>query len=124
VNNSGPSDDTPPVITISATPALLRPPNGKLVPVTVSGTMSDAGAGVDANSASYRVQDEYGRVQPSGAIVVGAGGSYSFTVMLEASRRGNDRDGRHYSVTVSVKDNAGNTSSNQRIVSVPHDQGR
>lgn len=124
VNNSRPPDTIPPVIVISARPALLSPPNGKLVPVTVSGTMSDAGAGVDPNSASYRVQDEYGRVQPSGAITLGAGGGYSFTVMLEASRRGDDRDGRHYSVTVSVKDNAGNTSSNQRTVSVPHDRGR
>ena len=85
--------------------------------------MSDVGSGVDPNSASYRVQDEYGRVQPSGAITLGASGGYSFTVMLEASRRGDDRDGRHYSVSVSVKDNAGNNSSNASIVSVPHDGG-
>ena len=97
--------------------------SGKLVPVTVSGTMSDVGSGVNPNSASYRVQDEYGSVQPSGAITLGAGGGYSFTVMLEASRRGNDRDGRHYSVTVSVTDNAGNNSSNASTVIVPHDGG-
>ena len=123
VNNSPPPDTIPPVITISTRPTLLWPPSGKLVPVTVSGTMSDVGSGVNPNSASYRVQDEYGSVQPSGAITLGAGGGYSFTVMLEASRRGNDRDGRHYSVTVSVTDNAGNNSSNASTVIVPHDGG-
>src|SRR5262249_216963 len=43
-------DTTPPVITIAATPATLWPPTGKMVPVTVSGTMTDAGSGVDAKT--------------------------------------------------------------------------
>ena len=40
---------------------------------------------------------------------LGAGGSYSFTVILQASRNGNDMDGRQYSITVSAKDFAGNS---------------
>ena len=62
-------------------------------------------------------------VQPSGPVSLGSGGSYSFTVSLQASRNGNDKDGRHYTITVSAKDLAGNLGSAATIVTVPHDQG-
>jgi hypothetical protein len=94
-----PSEDiTPTVITVSANPAMLWPPNGRLVPVTVSGTMTDepGGSGVNASSAAYMVLDEYGQLQPRGSITLGANGRYTVTVSPEASRRGNDQDGRHY----------------------------
>jgi len=121
LNNT--ADTTPPVITLSATPKILWPPNGKMVPVTVSGTITDTGSGVNANSAAYSVKDEYGEVQPMGAITLGPGGNYSFTILLQASRRGTDLDGRRYTVTVQVKDNAGNVGSKTSAVIVPHDQG-
>ena len=118
-------DTTPPVITISASPTTLWPPNGKVVPVTVSGKIADTeagGSGVNTSTAAYTVVDEYGVVQPSGSITLGVDGSYSFTVLLEASRRGDDLDGRHYTVTVSAQDNAGNPNSAKTVVTVPHDQ--
>lgn len=121
LNNT--ADTTPPVITLSATPKILWPPNGKMVPVTVSGTITDTGSGVNANSAAYSVKDEYGEVQPMGAITLGPGGNYSFTVLLQASRRGSDLDGRRYTITVRAKDNAGNGGSKTRAVIVPHDRG-
>jgi hypothetical protein len=117
-------DTTPPVITISANPATLWPPNGKMVPVTVSGTIIDepGGSGVDPGSAAYVVMDEYGRIQPRGSVPL-VDGHYAFTVALEASRRGNDQDGRHYTIAVSAKDSAGNLGVGSTIVTVPHDQG-
>jgi uncharacterized delta-60 repeat protein len=120
------ADTIPPVVTISANPATLWPPNGKLVPVTVSGTMTDepGGSGVNASSAAYKVADEYGQIQPSVSITLGVGGSYAFTISLQASRDGNDQDGRHYTITVSAKDNAGNLGASSTIVTVPHDQGQ
>jgi hypothetical protein len=121
MNNT--ADTTPPVITVSATPKVLWPPNGKMVPVTVSGTITDTGSGVNVNSAAYVVKDEYGEVQPKGAITLGPGGNYSFTVLLQASRLGTDLDGRRYTVTVRAKDNAGNGGSKTSVVIVPHDQG-
>ena len=114
---------TPPVITLSATPKLLWPPNGNLVPVKISGKITDAGSGVNVNSASYAVKDEYGKVQPHGAIVLGSGGAYFFSVSLQASRLGTDLNGRRYTVTIQAKDNAGNTGSNTIAVTVPHDRG-
>jgi virginiamycin B lyase len=116
------SDTTPPVITLFASQKILWPPSGKIVPVTVFGTISDSGSGVNANSAAYSVNDEYGEVQPMGAITLGPGGNYSFTVLLEASRQGSDLDGRRYTVTVRAKDNVGNGGSKATVVTVPHDQ--
>jgi hypothetical protein len=119
-------DTIPPALTVSASPSVLWPPNGKLVPVTVSGSIADElyGSGVDASSAAYTVADEYGRIQPTGGITLGADGWFTFTVGLEASRRGNDQDGRRYTVTVSVSDKAGNLGVASTIVTVPHDQGQ
>jgi hypothetical protein len=117
-------DKTPPSITAVANPTTLWPPNGQMVPVTVSGTLTDAGSGVNASLAAYTVTDEYGSVQPSGPVTLGSNGSYSFKVSLQASRHEDDQDGRHYTITVSAPDNAGNKRLGSTVVSVPHDQGR
>jgi probable HAF family extracellular repeat protein len=119
-------DMSPPVVTVSANPTTLWPPNGQLIAVTVSGTITDeaGGSGVQAGSAAYRVLDEYGQVQPSGSVTLGMNGRYTFTVALQASRRGNDQDGRHYTIVVSARDNAGNQDRALATVTVPHDQGR
>jgi hypothetical protein len=123
INTTMPVDTTPPTITIAATPTTLGPPNGKMVPVTVSGTIVDTGSGVNASTAAYSVLDEYGMVQPSGNIALGPGGSYSFTVLLQASRSGSDKNGRTFTITVSANDNAGNLGSASTVVTVNHDQG-
>jgi hypothetical protein len=116
-------DVTPPVVTVSASPSSLWPPNGQMVSVTVSGTIIDSLSGVNPSTAAFAVVDEYGMVQPSGPVSLGPGGTYSFTVLLQASRNGNDKNGRLYRITVSAKDYAGNPGSAAAIVTVPHDQG-
>ena len=107
---------------MSANPATLWPPDGRLVTVTVSGTITDepGGSGVEPSSAAYRVMDEYGQIQPSGSVTLDADGSYAFTVALQASRKGNDRDGRHYTIVVSATDMAGNLGVASATVTVPH----
>ena len=122
----GAPDTTPPAITISANPATLWPPNGKLISVRVSGTIRDepSGSGVNASSAAFVVLDEYGQIQPRGSLTLRADGRYAFTVALEASRRRNDWDGRHYTIAVSVKDGAGNLGVASTMVTVPHHQGK
>jgi hypothetical protein len=67
-------DKSPPAITVSASPTTLWPPNGTMVPVTISGTMSDPASGM--STATYAVKDEYGSVQPSGSVTLRANGSY------------------------------------------------
>ena len=119
--NNAPFCATPPVITLSATPTSLWPPNGRMMPVTVSGTITDSGCTVI--SAAYAVKDEYGEVQPSGPVTLGTGGAYSFTVLLQASRLRSDSDGRLYTITVSATNNAGKTGSQAGPVDVFYDQG-
>lgn len=119
-----PRDTTPPAISLAASPRTLWPPTGRLVAVTVSGTITDAQSGVRAGTPRYAVTDEYGMVQPSGAITLGSEGRYAFTVWLEAARRGDDADGRHYTITVQAQDVAGNSAAASAVVTVPHDQGR
>ena len=57
-------------ITIAANPATLWPPNDKIVPVTVSGTITDAASGVNASTAIYTVTDEYRQVEPKGSVAL------------------------------------------------------
>jgi len=118
------NDTVAPSVTVSASTDSLWPANGRLVAVAFVGTLSDTGSGVDVSSAWFRVVDEYGEIQPTGLVQPRPDGTFAFTVLLGASRRGNDRDGRLYSVYVTAKDNAGNGATAVAAVRVPHDQGR
>jgi FG-GAP-like repeat len=89
--NNSPFCASPPTVTVSTTPSFLWPPNGKMVAVVVSGTITDTGCTV--TTAAYAVTDEYGEVQPNGPVTLGPEDVYSFTVFLEASRRGSDING-------------------------------
>ena len=84
--------------------------------------MIDAESGVDPGTARVAVTDSYGQVQPSGNFSAAADGSYAFSVSLVASRNGTGLAGRTYTITVSVRDRAGNLGSRSVVVIVPHDQ--
>jgi hypothetical protein len=122
--NTTTPDTTPPAVTASASPSILWPANGGTVLVTISGTIADAGLGIDLTSGAFRVTDEYGLVEPFGTFTATEDGSYRVLVELPASRDGADRDGRTYLVTVSASDKAGNVGSTAVEVRVPHDRGR
>ena len=113
-------DRTAPVVTVSASPKTLWPPNGKMIPVTVSGTITDAGSGINVGTAIYAITDEYGTVQPGGNISLATGGGFGFTIYLEALRNEDDMDGRHYVISISAQDNASNNASSTAQVIVPH----
>ncbi len=115
-------DYTPPAIALDASAAVLWPPTGSMVPVTFSGTITDDLSGVDPSTTAFAVDDEYGQIELKGPVVLDAQGAYSFVVPLEARRRGGDAGGRHYRITVSAHDNAGNPGSATTTVVVPHDQ--
>jgi hypothetical protein len=107
-------DVTPPVVTLSASPSILWPPNHKLVDVTIDGSAVDNGSGI--GSVEITVSDEYGQYN----MVVPGFGS---TIQLEAGRAGADRDGRTYTITAVATDKAGNVSTATTTVIVPHDKG-
>jgi len=113
------ADTEAPDVSIVATPESLWPPDGTTKAVAITGTIVDEG-GSGLASATFSVVDEYGAVQPAGSITVNADGTYSATVMLQASRLTTDADGRHYTITVRGVDVAGNTGTASATVLVPY----
>jgi hypothetical protein len=85
----------------------------------VSGAITDGANGSGVQASTYQVTDEYGQIQPSASLTL-VDGEYAFTVALEASHRGNNPDGRHYTIAVSVQDNLGNPGFKSPTVTVPH----
>jgi alpha-tubulin suppressor-like RCC1 family protein len=106
-------DKTPPSLLALATyPAILWPPNHKMMDVLIGGSVADNGSGID--STIITVTDEYGIYN----ITVPDLGS---AILLESWRAGTDRDGRVYTITAVTTDKAGNQSTGTTTVLVPHD---
>ena len=117
-------DGTPPAYTAAANPPRITLPSGKMVPVTISGRITDNMVGVDPTTPRFAVVDEYGQVQPAGEITLRADGNYAFTILLEARRNGTDLDGRDYTVTIRAADKVRNASSTSFKINVNHDQSK
>src|SRR5262249_27549009 len=58
-------DVTPPAVASSASPAVIWPPDGVMLPVQISGVITDALSGIDPGSLTFHVVDDDGAVQPS-----------------------------------------------------------
>jgi uncharacterized lipoprotein YddW (UPF0748 family) len=114
-------DKTAPSVSLSATPGVIWPANNKPFEVSLGGVGSDAVSGLA--SVSYVVTDEYGTPLsiPERALA-GTSADWAEALTVEASRRGDDRDGRLYRVTATVTDQAGHTATATADVVVPHDR--
>ena len=113
-----------PTVVLEATPRRLWPPNHRTVDVTLAGAAEDTGTGID--TVSFHVRDEYGLVQPEVAPIAGGGRAqvaFSQAIPLEASRAGKDKNGRTYTLEVTVTDRACHARTATITVVVPHDQG-
>lgn len=116
------ADTMPPVIvSATANPSELWPPNHKMKPVTLSVVATDACSTVTCKIKSV-ASSEPSRGQgkkdtgPDWAI------TGNLSVKLRAERYGNG-DGRTYTITVECSDTSTNTVTRDVIVTVPHDQG-
>jgi len=112
-------ENIPPVVAMNQPqPSVLAPPNGKMIAVVISGTVSDAQSGL--KTVSYAVADEYNQYNSSGSITQNSDGTFSFTVSLKAAVVKKDPDGkRTYTISVTAIDNANNTSQGSVTVIVP-----
>ncbi len=114
-------DKTAPTISLSATPDRIWPPNNQPFDVSIEGTGADAVSGLA--SVTYVVTDEYGAplsIDPR--TLSGNSAAWAEVLTVEASRRGNDRDGRLYRVTATLTDRAGNITTAAADIVVPHDR--
>ena len=109
-------DYTPPVISFDANPKTIWPPDGKLIDVNVTGTITDA----NPYLVTIKVGDEYNLVEPS--ITTYHQTDINQIIKLEASRREDDKNGRSYKIHIFATDLAGNTTLVTQEVLVPHDQ--
>lgn len=106
-----------PLINIAANPS-SAPKRNTALNVTISGSITDTPSGVQPNSATYTVVDEYGVRQPTGSVFLQSDGSYSFTLSLPATRNNKDSDGHKYTITVRAADQAGNTGAASTVVTI------
>ena len=114
-------DKTAPTLSLSATPNVIWPANNQPFTVSVEGSGADATSGLA--SVTYVVTDEYGAplsIDPR--TLTGNSAEWAEALTVEASRRGDDRDGRLYRVTATLTDQAGHTSTATADIVVPHDQ--
>jgi len=100
----------PDKIILMAHPAVLSPPNGQYVPVTVTGSL-DQSSGV-VPKGFFFVTGQYGEVAPHGDVALHGTSdpnrfSFSFTISLQAKRGSQTPNGRQYDILVGGTDKDG-----------------
>ncbi len=99
----------------------MWPPDHSMELIEITGTMN-LPEGCTLLEAGYSIDDEYGVYTSVGTLSISEDRSFALTVPVEAWREGADRDGRHYTITLFARDEAGTGSSSPITVVVPHDQ--
>lgn len=118
---AAPACPSAPVVDAQAnSPASILVRSGATVMVSVAGSIANA-QGCTLRSSEYRLHDEYGEINTVSGFAVDGDGRFAFSVPVEASRKGNDKDGRTYTVTVSASNEAGIASSAPIVSTVAHD---
>lgn len=112
-------DVTAPVISnVSADPAMLWSPNHKMRDVTVSYTLSDncgpVSSTLSVTSNEHKNGKGDGNAAPDWQVID------ANHIQLRAERAGNG-NGRTYTITITATDAAGNVTTQDVTVSVPHD---
>jgi hypothetical protein len=108
-------DKTSPSIPALSANRVILWPNHKKAAVVLGGLVADSGSGIA--STVITVTDEYGIYNMT---VPGLGSVFQ----LEAWCKDSDMDGRLYTITAVITDNAGNQSTVTTTVLVPHNRGK
>lgn len=122
-------DSTPPTLTLAVSPAVLTPPNHRMVPVQATWQavdLCDPAATVRLVSATSSEADDApgaGDGSTTEDIQVADIGTPNAAVLLRAERLA-DGPGRVYTLVYTATDASGNLASSSGQVVVPHDQGR
>ena len=97
--------------------------NNKPVQIELSGSV-DVHNGCEISTAQYQLTDEYGELDRVEVLQLGDDGSFTVTIPMVASRKGNDKDGRLYTVKFEAKNEAGVGDSVETNIVVMHDNGK
>jgi hypothetical protein len=113
-----------PVVEITdVRPNIIWPPNHSMDVVTVSGAVTMP-SGCTLASTSYSIEDEYGLHTGVGEFTISENGEFTVPLPVEAWRKGQDKDGRHYTIQILAENEAGTGTSVELEAVVPHDRGR
>ena len=97
--------------------------NNKQVHIELSGSVS-VPEGCSIDSPQYQLTDEYGELDMVETLQLGADGSFTVAIPMVASRKGNDKDGRLYTVKFEAENKAGVGESVETNIVVMHDNGK
>jgi hypothetical protein len=112
---------TPPALTILGySPDVIEARNHRDVDVQVHGRVT-VPEGCAVTRAAYTLDDEYNELDGGGTLSVGSDGRFDVTVAVKASRRGNDRDGRTYTIALAAENEAGRAVGQALTITVSHD---
>lgn len=112
-------DKTPPVLTVTLTPAKLWPPNEKMVPITATITVQDD---YDPQPEIKLLSITANEPLDKDDIKVGKLFTDIRQFQLKAEREGKNKAGRIYTVTYIANDASGNQTKVSATVTVPHDR--
>lgn len=105
---------------ITSTEEAIHARNHKQVAITLAGTLTTPeGCGIER--AWYQLTDEYGELDQTGDLEIAADGAFQVDVPMVASCKGDDKDGRLYTVTFMAESEAGVGESAETRVVVMHD---
>lgn len=118
-------DRTAPTMTCAPTPAILWPPNRRMMDITVAVAVSDTLAGSDTIVLRSVLINEAGLAvaAPPNDLQDWAVGTRDTNGRLRAERAGGST-GRVYTLGYDARDRAGNIATCAALISVPHDQRR
>lgn len=112
----------PTLVVDSIGPAVIWSPNHDATAVTATGRVSNA-EGCASLTLGYSIDDEYGLLSGTGTVPVAVSGDvFTAEIPVEASRLGQDKDGRLYRIQVFASNETGTVTTPVFEALVPHDQ--
>ena len=108
---------------IAASQESINIRNNKQVHIELSGSVT-VPDGCEIDSAQYQLTDEYGELDKIEDLQVDEGGSFAVAVPMVASRKGDDKDGRLYTVKFVAENEAGVGESVETNIVVKHDNSK
>ena len=108
---------------ISSSQESINIRNNKQVHIGFSGSVI-VPDGCEIDSAEYQLTDEYGELDKIEDLLVGEGGSFAVAVPMVGSRKGDDKDGRLYTVKFVAENEAGVGESVETNIVVQHDNSK
>jgi hypothetical protein len=97
--------------------------NNKPIQIELSGSVA-VSEGCEIYNSQYQLTDEYGELDKVDGLQLDADGRFTVAVPMVASRKGNDKDGRLYTVKFVAENEAGVGESVETNIVVMHDNGK